>query len=209
MSKTRIKFCGMTRLEDVRLAVALEVDFIGLIFAQRSKRRLDVAQAQTLRAAVLGPTAAVALLMNQAEAEVAHIAAALQPDYLQFHGDEDDAFCAHFGLPFFKAIAMRGDVDPLLEMERFPSAYGFVLDGHGVGEAGGSGQRFDWKRLPTQAARPILLAGGVGPENVGEAIATAHPWGVDAASGIESAPGIKDARAMRQFVAAARQDQVR
>lgn len=204
MSKTYIKLCGMTRLEDVRLAVTLEADFIGLIFAKRSKRCLALAQAQTLRAAVAGNTAAVALLMGNTGDEVAQIAATLQPDYLQFHGEEDDAFCASFGLPFFKAIAMGGGADPRQEMARFPSAYGFVLDGHGVGEAGGSGQQFDWSLLPAQTGRPILLAGGLGPENVAEAIAIAHPWGVDVASGIELAPGIKDAQAMQRFVAAVR-----
>lgn len=199
---TRIKLCGMTRLEDVRLAVALDADFIGLVFAKRSRRCVALAQAQTLRAAVTGNTAAVALLMDNAEDEVVCIAETLKPDYLQFHGSENDAFCAGFGLPFFKAIAMGNGDDPLQEIARFPSAYGFVLDGHCVGEAGGSGQRFDWNRLPAHVSRPILLAGGLRPDNVAEAVAEAHPWGVDVASGIETSAGIKDAHAMRQFVAA-------
>lgn len=200
---TRIKLCGMTRVEDVQLAVALQVDFIGLIFAERSKRRVSIAQAAALRHAA-AQVAVVALVMDNAAAEVQQIVEAIRPDFLQFHGREDDAFCAGFGLSFFKAIAMGNGGDPRLHMAAFPSAYGFVLDGHAVGEAGGSGQSFDWTRLPAASAKPLLLAGGLGPDNVGQAIAVAHPWGVDVSSGIERSPGVKDEQAMRRFVSAVR-----
>lgn len=206
MSHTRIKFCGMTRAEDVRLAVELSVDFIGLILAERSPRRLLPGQARALRALVPEEIGVVALVMDNPRGEVAEIVAGLRPDYLQFHGGEDDAFCAGFGLPFFKAVAMGdgGDGDPLEAMAKFPSAHGFVLDGHGAGEQGGSGRGFDWRRLPKDSGRPILLAGGLSPENVARAVRTAHPWGVDVASGIEAAPGVKDAGKMRRFADAVR-----
>lgn len=204
MSHTRIKFCGMTRAEDVRLAVELGADFIGLILAERSPRRLLPGQARALRALVPEEIGVVALVMDNPPGEVAGIVAGLRPDYLQFHGDEGDAFCAGFGLPFFKAIAMGDGGDPLEAMARFPSAHGFVLDGHGAGEQGGSGRSFDWTRLPKDSGRPILLAGGLSPDNVAQAIRIAHPWGVDVSSGIEAAPGIKDAAKMRRFADAAR-----
>lgn len=204
MSHTRIKFCGVTRAEDVRLAVELGVDFIGLILAERSPRRLPPGQARALRALVPEEIGVVALVMDNPRGEVADIVAGLHPDYLQFHGAEDDAFCAGFGLPFFKAIAMGDGGDPLEAMAKFPAAHGFVLDGHGAGEQGGSGRGFDWTRLPKDSGRPVLLAGGLSPDNVAQAVRTAHPWGVDVSSGIEAAPGIKDAAKMRRFIDAVR-----
>ena len=199
MSHTRIKFCGMTRAEDVRLAVELGVDFVGLILAERSPRRLLPGQARALRALVPEEIGTVARVMDNPRGEVAGIVAGLRPDYLQFHGGEDDAFCAGFGLPFFKAIAMGVGGNPLEAMARFPSAHGFVLDGHGAGEQGGSGRSFDWTRLPKDSGKPVLLAGGLSPDNVARAVRTAHPWGVDVSSGIEATPGIKDSAKMRRF----------
>ncbi len=200
MSHTRIKFCGMTRAEDVRLAVELGVDFVGLVLAERSPRRLLPGQARALRALAPEEVGVVALVMDNPRGEVADIVAGLRPDYLQFHGGEDDAFCAGFGLPFFKAVAMGDGGDPLEAMARFPSAHGFVLDGHGTGQPGGGGRGFDWSRLPKDVAKPILLAGGLAPDKVAQAIRIAHPWGVDVSSGIEAAPGAKDAEKMRHFV---------
>ena len=194
----------MTRAEDVRLAVTLGVDFIGLVFAERSPRRLAIEQALAQRALVPQRIGIVALLMDNPRGEIDAIAAALRPDYLQFHGGEDDSFCRGFGLPFLKAIAMGEGGDPRKAMAEFPSAHGFVLDGHATGEPGGSGRRFDWTRLPEALDRPFLLAGGLTQDNVALAIGSARPWGVDVSSGIESAPGVKDAAKMRAFVAAVR-----
>ena len=202
--RTGIKFCGMTRAEDVRLAVDLGVDLIGLVFAARSPRRLAIAQAQALRVLVPPGIGVVALVMDTPRKDVEGVVAALRPDYLQFHGSEDAAHCASFGLPYFKAIAMGDGGDPLPAMAAFPSAYGYVLDGHGAGEQGGSGRSFDWHRLPQATSKPILLAGGLRAANVAAAIRTARPWGVDVSSGIESAPGIKDAGQMRSFIAEVR-----
>lgn len=208
MTHTRIKFCGLTRAEDVRLAVELGVDYVGLVFAPHSKRRLSIEQACTLRALVPEEIAVVALVMDNAAVDIRAIVEHVQPDLLQFHGGEDDAFCAAFGMPFFKAIAMASeDEDALARMAEFPTAYGYLLDGHGKGEQGGSGQRFDWKRVP-KLDKPVLLAGGLTSENVATAIRTARPWGVDVSSGIESAPGIKNPDRMRMFVDEARRADV-
>lgn len=204
MTHTRIKFCGLTRAEDVRLAVELGVDYVGLVFAPRSPRKLLLGQARMLRELVPEEIAVVALVMDNTPAEIEAIAENVRPDLLQFHGGEEDAFCAGFGLPFLKAIAMGGTAeDATLEAARFPSAYGFLLDGHAPGEQGGSGQRFDWKRVP-QLEKPVFLAGGLTSENVATAIRTARPWGVDVSSGIESAPGMKSPDRMRFFLDEAR-----
>ena len=205
MPHTRIKFCGLTRAEDVRLAVELGVDYLGLVFAPQSPRRLLLGQARMLRDLVPQDIAVVALMMDNARADVEKVVESLRPDVLQFHGGEDDAFCASFGLPFWKAIAMGGQAEAAFSaIARYPGASGFLFDGHAAGEQGGSGKRFDWKQMPVALDRPFFLAGGLSPENVGVALHTARPWGVDVSSGVESARGVKDAELIRRFIARAR-----
>jgi phosphoribosylanthranilate isomerase len=201
VSHTRIKFCGLTRPEDVRLAVELGVDYVGLVFAPASPRRLSHEPARRLRALVPEEIAVVALVMDNPREEVQAIIEDLRPDLLQFHGSEDNGFCSSFGIPFLRSVAMGADAaDAGAAASLFPSAYGLLLDGHGPGEAGGSGRRFDWTRTPGGTQRRFFLAGGISADNVGVAIRTARPWGVDVSSGIEQAPGIKDGGKMRFFV---------
>ncbi len=197
---TRIKFCGMTRPGDVRLAVELGVDAIGLVFAPGSPRCLDATRAEPLRQAIPPLVHAVALFMDNPGSEVEALVRQIKPDLLQFHGSESDAFCRQFGLPFVKVLAMGGgQADAAALRKRYPSASAFLLDGHAPGQPGGSGERFDWSRVPP-LGKPVFLAGGLGPANVGEAVRTARPFAVDVSSGIESAPGIKDGGRMQQFV---------
>lgn len=204
MNRTRIKCCGMTRVEDARLAAELGADAIGVVITARSKRRVDLAQARAIVAAMPPFVATVALLMDDSAETVRAVIEQVQPDLLQFHGAESDAWCAQFGLPFLKAIAMGEGAAALPRLREYPRAAGLLLDGHGLGEPGGSGKAFDWSLMPTDLAQPLLLAGGLHPGNVGEAVRAARPWAVDVASGIESAPGIKDAGRMAAFIAAVR-----
>lgn len=198
--RTRIKFCGLTRPGDVRLAVELGVDALGFVFAPGSPRRLDAERVGALREAVPPMVEVVALFMDNAGSEVAAAIRALRPTLLQFHGAEDDAFCRGFGLPFVKTLPMgAGAGDPAQARKRFPTASAFLLDGHGPGQPGGRGEAFDWSRVPA-LGRPVLLAGGLHAGNVGEAIRAARPFAVDVSSGIESAPGLKDGARMQQFV---------
>ena len=199
--RTRVKFCGMTRSGDVRLASELGVDAVGFVFATNSPRRVHPQQARMMRLA-LGPLVdAVALFMDNNVEEVRKAIRLVRPTLLQFHGREDDAFCRSFGVPYIKAVAMGGE-PPTAAMlrSRYPGAVGFLFDANAPGAPGGSGQRFDLSRLPADLQAPMLLAGGHDPGNVFEAVTTALPWGVDVSSGIESAPGIKDGERMRHFV---------
>jgi phosphoribosylanthranilate isomerase len=204
-TSTLIKFCGLTRAEDVAEAVALRVDCIGFVFAARSTRRLTPDAARGLRDAVPAAIRVVALTMDNPADEVAAIVSTVRPDILQFHGAEDDVFSAGFGLPYWKAIAMGGDPAAALRtLDAWPNASAFLFDGHAAGEPGGSGERFDWAALPASLDRPFWLAGGLDAGNVAQAIDVARPAGVDVSSGIESAPGIKNAARMRTFVEAVR-----
>lgn len=197
--RTRIKFCGMTRPGDVRLAVELGADAVGLVFAAASPRRLEPGQAEALRAAVPPLVSAVALFMDNPGSEVEAVIRRIKPDLLQFHGAESDAFCRGFGLPFVKVLAMGGGGDALALRKRYPSASAFLLDGHAPGESGGNGVSFDWSRVPV-LGKPVFLAGGLKPGNVAEAVRAVRPYAVDVSSGIESAPGLKDGGRMQAFV---------
>ena len=204
MTRTRIKFCGITRVEDALAAAALGVDAIGLVLTPRSKRCLAPARAREIRA-VLPPFITVVTLFNDDEpAFVAAAIAAVAPDLVQFHGSESAPDCVRYGRPYLKSIAMGGAVDLQAMVGAHPQAVGFLLDSHAAGGQGGSGRTFDWSLVPRDFPRPLVLAGGLTPENVGAAIHAVQPYAVDLASGIEAAPGVKDADKMRRFVAAVR-----
>ncbi len=200
MRRTRVKFCGLTRPGDVRLACELGVDALGFVLAQGSPRQLSPGQLPGLRAAVSPLVDVVALFMNARGSDVLDAMRRLRPTLLQFHGAESDAFCRSFGLPFLKTLPMgAGSEDPIAAARRYPSATAFLLDGHGPGQAGGRGVSFDWNQTP-ELARPIFLAGGLDAGNVGASIRATRPFAVDVSSGIESAPGLKDGERMQQFL---------
>lgn len=206
LRRTRIKFCGLTRAEDLAEACALGVDAIGFVFAERSKRRVSVQAAAALRLTLQPFVDTVALFMDNDVDTVRDSIATVRPTWLQFHGSEDDAFCAGFDLPYLKAIAMGGNagIDAASLQRDYPRAAGFLFDSNASGQAGGSGHTFDWSRIPADCPQPYLLAGGLHPDNVFEAIRATGCWGVDVSSGIESAPGVKNHERMRRFVAEVR-----
>jgi len=200
--RTRIKFCGMTRAGDIRLATELGVDAIGFIFAKGSARRVAPSEARAMRQAIAPMVEVVALFQQNNREEVREVLRAVRPTLLQFHGEEDDAFCRSFNMPYLKAIAMggRSDVTARGLQQMYPHAAGFLFDSHVAGGSGGTGVAFDWSQIPPGVHRPYLLAGGIRPENVHDAILATQPWGVDVSSGIELSAGIKDGYKMRQFV---------
>lgn len=201
--RTRIKFCGLTRGEDVRTAIELGVDAIGFVFTRKSRRFVEPARARGLRNELPPFVSAVALFMDDEPDWIEEIVATVQPDLLQFHGEESPQFAARFARPYLKAVPMASITDAAAYAERYVDARGFLLDSHASGESGGSGAAFEWSKTP-RLAWPIVLAGGLDARNVGQAIALVRPCAVDVSSGIESAPGVKDAAKMRAFVEAVR-----
>ena len=201
--RTRIKFCGLTRPGDVRLACELGADAIGFVFAAGSSRRIEPEEARAMRHALAPLVDAVALFRDNPVDEVREVVRQVRPSLLQFHGNEDDAFCRGFGVPYLKAIAMGSELalqHPAALHVRYPLASGFLFDSHAPGGAGGSGKPFDWARIPAGVQKPFMLAGGLSADNVFDAIMATLPWGVDVSSGIESTPGVKDGDKMRAFV---------
>lgn len=201
---TRIKCCGMTRVEDALFAAELGVDAIGVVLTAHSKRQVSLAQARAIVEAMPPFVTTVALCMDDEANFVQEIIDTVRPSMLQFHGNESDEWCKQFGQPYLKAIAMGAGAAALYQLHDHPHAAGLLLDGHGLGEPGGSGKSFDWSLMPRDLKQPLILAGGLNASNVAAAIRIARPWAVDVSSGIESAPGVKDQGKLRDFVAAVR-----
>lgn len=205
--RTRIKFCGMTRFEDAQQAAALGVDFVGFVMVPGSARAIAPEAAQAIAAQLPAAISTAALFQDADAARIHGCLQQFQATLLQFHGQESAAFCAAFGLPWIKAVPM-GEPQTYAEWERdFAQAMALLADSHTRVGGGGSGHRFEWSQLPPPSARqrPLMLAGGLTPETVGDAIRALRPWAVDVSSGIESGTkGVKDHRKMRAFVDAVR-----
>ncbi len=199
----RIKVCGLTRVEDVQAAVAAGVDAIGLVFYPESPRHVTIAQAVTLCREIPPFVTIVGLFVNASRAEVHRVVESVPLNLLQFHGDETVDQCEGFGLPYLRAARVRPGVDLLEFASQFPSARALLLDTW-TPAYGGSGESFDWSLVPASCPLPVILSGGLTPDNVAEAICQVRPVAVDVSSGVESAKGIKDAAKIRAFVSAVR-----
>ncbi len=212
--RTRIKLCGLTRAQDVQLAVELGADALGLVFYPASPRAVDAKQAAQLLALLPSFVSTVGLFVNASAAEVRQTLAIAPISILQFHGDETLEQCCAIAQevkrPFLRALRVRPDMKSadLLECEqqyRKASPYfsGLLLDTW-VESYGGSGKVFDWSLIPAELAHRAVLSGGLNAQNVTEAVISVRPFAVDVSSGIESAKGIKDAAMMHAFVSAVR-----
>lgn len=198
---TRIKICGITRQEDADAAVAAGADAVGLMFVRASRRWIDPARAAAIAERVRGAASTVAVFADPASEDVRRVLDVVAPDVLQFHGTERGGFCRGFGVPYLKALRVREPL-PLAELEdEYRDACALLLDACVPGLGGGTGQRFEWSLWPGESRLPLVLAGGLDPDNVGDAVRRLCPWGVDVSSGVEgSRPGEKDAARIRRFV---------
>ena len=201
--RTRIKICGITRVQDARAAAECGADAIGLVFYPPSPRYLSTERAVELRDALPPFVQTVALFVNPDAAQVAQVLQRVRPGLLQFHGEETPEFCGQFGVPFVKACRMRPGGDALEYLRPFSRAAAWLFDSH-VPEYGGVGEGFDLSLLPAVKEKPVILSGGLSPANVAEAIRRVRPWGVDVSSGVESAKGVKDAAKIAAFIAEVR-----
>jgi phosphoribosylanthranilate isomerase len=205
--RCRVKVCGITSSADAQMVGAAGVDAIGLVFYAKSKRNLSIAQAVEICHAI-PPFVTIVGLFLDAEADfVREVLAAVPLDILQFHGSETPDYCAQFSRPYMKAVGMKGLVECggfAAYADRYPAAQGFLVDSHAPGAAGGTGEVFDWTQVPQDYLKPIILAGGLQAENVAEAIRTSRVYAVDVSSGVESAPGVKDAAKVQAFMTGVR-----
>jgi phosphoribosylanthranilate isomerase len=201
--RTRIKFCGLSREQDMADAVAAGADALGFVLWPGSKRCVDEARLAALAARVPAFVTRVGLFVDQEPELIARCTEHL--DLLQFHGDETPAFCAGFGRPWVKALRMRDDLDLHAAAEAYAGAQALLLDAYRPGMPGGTGETFDWSRIPANLAKPVILAGGLGPDNVAQAIERVRPFAVDVSGGVEAAPGHKDRDLLAAFAAAVAQ----
>jgi phosphoribosylanthranilate isomerase len=203
--RTRIKFCGLVRPEDVDTAVALGVDAVGFVFYPKSPRFLDTEQAASLRRRLPSYVCSVGLFVNEPVATVRETVRRVGLDVMQFHGDETPEYCASATSKhsaYWRAVRMRAAGDLLESLAHFGAAEALLLDSFTEG-FGGSGRRFDWSWIPQQRSMPLVLSGGLDASTVGEAIAAVHPMAVDVSSGIQGSDArIKDRAKMQRFVAA-------
>jgi len=198
--RTRVKICGLTREADVRAAVELGADAIGLVFHDPSPRAVGVEQARTL-CATLGPfVTSVGLFVDAPPGRVWSVLARVPLSLLQFHGDESPDYCAAFERPWIKALRVRPGIDLNLLRQRYAGATGLLLDAYDPVKAGGTGQTFDWDLVPPDLAPHMVLAGGLDPDNVAEAIRRVRPYGVDVSGGVEASKGFKDRHKMAAFM---------
>ena len=198
-NRTRVKICGITREQDARHAAARGADSIGMVFHQPSPKVVELEQAIAIRR-ILPPLVSVtAVFLDETEDWIAQVVHRLRPDCLQFHGSESADFCEAWEIPYIKAIPMGSTQNLVGYASQYASAQGFLLDSNVAGRLGGSGDTFDWSMIPSSLEFPLLLAGGINPSNVAEAIARVRPWGVDVSSGVEVSKGIKDAALMDHF----------
>lgn len=200
----RVKICGITSVRDAEAVQSEGADAIGLVLYEKSPRYVDLPQAGEIRS-VIGPfSKSVALLVNPEKGFVQRVIDELKPDLLQFHGDETADFCEQFDFPYIRAIRMHKDLDIAATTRAYDSARGFLFDAWNSRSYGGTGECFNWKRLPVEPDFPLILAGGLTPDNAAEAASMVKPYALDVSSGVESSPGVKDLGKVRAFISAAK-----
>jgi len=205
VNRTRVKICGITRVEDARAAIDSGADALGLVFYSKSPRYVELSVAANI-ARTIGPfVTIVGLFVNAGEAQVREAVKTVGLDMLQFHGDEDEVYCAQFEKPYIKAIRMSPELDVKEVMTKYPSARGFLFDTWNKDKYGGTGETFEWDRLSILKESldtdiPFIFAGGLIPENVDQAVAAVKPYAIDVSCWVELSPGIKSPELIQQFI---------
>lgn len=202
---TRVKICGITRLEDALGAVEAGADALGFVFYGPSPRAVSIEQARHIVARLPPFVTTTALFVDPAPELVESVIQVVQVDLLQFHGKEQAAFCRSFSRPWIKALRMKPGVDPEDSAREYRSGRGLLLDAYRPGVPGGTGETFDWDKIPCTLAPNVVLAGGLNADNVAEAVCRVRPFAVDVSGGVEGAPGIKSRHKVQAFIEQVRQ----
>ena len=198
--RTRVKICGITREQDAEAAVAFGADAIGFVFYEPSPRHVIVERAAAIARQLPPFVTTVALFVNADPESIALVIDRVGVDLLQFHGQECGDYCAQHGRPWIRAVRVKPDTDLLAAQSEFSGGRGLLLDAHRPGVPGGTGETFDWERIPAELAPRIVLAGGLTPENVARAVRRVRPYAVDVSGGVEAGKGIKDPDKIKAFI---------
>ena len=198
--RTRVKICGITRVEDAKAAVQHGCDAIGLVFYEQSPRFVTPAKAAEIVAVVPPFVSTVGLFVDAPPDYVRAVMTQVRLDLLQFHGDETPDYCRQFGMPYLKAVRVKPETNLLQYAADFAGAKALLLDAYVAGTPGGTGQAFDWALIPRDLPKPVILAGGLNAANVGEAVRLTRPYAVDVSGGVEREKGIKDADKIAAFM---------
>jgi phosphoribosylanthranilate isomerase len=204
--RTRVKICGITRVEDAQAAAAHGADAIGLIFYRPSPRYVAPERARAIVAATPAFVTTVAVFVNPTREEVETVIRESGVSLLQFHGDEPPEFCSAFSRPYIKAARLRPGLDLLKYLSPHTDARAWMLDSFHEDLWGGTGGAFDWSLVPRDAAKPVVLSGGLTSDNVANAVRRVGPYAVDVSTGVEVSKGIKDAAKIAAFIGAVRRE---
>lgn len=199
-ARTRVKVCGLTRPEDALAAARFGADAVGLIFYPPSPRGVDLDTARGVRGGLPPYVTVVGVFVNPESEFVERAVREAALDLVQFHGDESPEFCRRFGRPYMKAVRVHEATDLRQTVKDYADACALMLDSFEADKRGGTGKAFDWSLIPPDLEMPYVLAGGLTPDNVAEAVAAARPYAVDANSGVETRPGIKDHAKIAAFI---------
>jgi len=196
----RVKICGLRHAEDAVHAARCGADAIGLVFYQPSPRSVTPQEAIQITSKLPPFITSVGLFVNASAADIDQVLSVVPLSLLQFHGDESPEFCNQFQLPWIKAVRMRGDIDLHQQRARYSGAQGLLLDAYKKGVPCGTGDQFDWHRIPADLASEVVLAGGIDVTNVQQAINQVNPWAIDVSGGVESHKGVKDRARISAFM---------
>jgi len=203
MNRIRIKICGITNLEDAKLAIDTGADAIGLVFYEKSPRYVAINSAKYIIKNASPFINFIGLFVDANESYVRKVLDRVAIDTLQFHGQESEQACAMYNRPYIKAIRMAEDINLYEQCEKYSSASGLLLDTYVKDVPGGTGLSFDWDRIPNDLNKPIILAGGLDETNVKSAISQVRPYAVDVSGGVEIEKGIKDPVKIKNFISEA------
>lgn len=200
MTSVAVKICGITSSAQARMVAAAGADAIGLVLYDKSSRYVDLDLAVEIKNAISEDVVCIALLVNAEEKFVREVISKLSPHFIQFHGDESPNFCHQFNYPFIRAVRMSKELKMAKILSSYKPSGGFLFDAWHADHYGGTGHVFDWNLLPVNLDFPLILAGGLNPDNVGSAVRAVGPAMVDVSGGVESSPGVKDEHKVREFV---------